>query len=320
MKAEKQYKVLQADLIQPKRYGSKLGFVDYRLQAASQTNLIKSIQKKENKTGFPDDLKSGIENLSGYSMDDVKTLYKSNKPAQLQALAYAQGTDIHIAPGQEQHLPHEAWHVIQQKQGRVQPTTQMREFSINDNKGLETEADMMGGRIMQRKITNNGQVMQRIPRNPVILPRLWNNTPSTFTTQNTENNLGNSHYIVTQAGFSRLARVNLDPDRNARDQVAQVEANRHMCFGNAVVANAFWTAYFDGDRIYVYPGAGNMRRICFGNFPDVDYWIRLTPIEGLCVIDFTLNQITNTIESFHQGHNVYEIPAPPRQHLTTDDL
>ena len=103
-------------------------------------------EEKPNHTGLPDDLKSGIENLSGYSMDDVKVHYNSNKPAQLQALAYAQGTDIHIAPGQEQHLPHEAWHVIQQKQGRVQPTLQMEGFSINDNKDLETEADMMGRR------------------------------------------------------------------------------------------------------------------------------------------------------------------------------
>lgn len=35
---------------------------------------------------------------------------------------YSQGTDIHIGPGQEKHLPHEAWHVVQQKQGRVKPT------------------------------------------------------------------------------------------------------------------------------------------------------------------------------------------------------
>ncbi|HAP61901.1 MAG TPA: hypothetical protein DCR93_21180, partial [Cytophagales bacterium] len=34
------------------------------------------------------------------------------------------GTDIHLAPGQQKHLPHEAWHVVQQKQGRVKPTLQ----------------------------------------------------------------------------------------------------------------------------------------------------------------------------------------------------
>src|SRR5690554_5600214 len=102
------------------------------------------IQKRENHTGLPDNLKSGIENLSGYSMDDVKVHYHSAKPAQLQAHAYAQGADIHIAPGQENHLPHEAWHVVQQKQGRVKPTIQAKGIAINDDKGLEKEADMMG--------------------------------------------------------------------------------------------------------------------------------------------------------------------------------
>jgi len=46
-------------------------------------------------------------------------------PAQLNALAYAQGSDIHVAPGQEKHLPHEAWHVVQQSKGRVKPTMQI---------------------------------------------------------------------------------------------------------------------------------------------------------------------------------------------------
>lgn len=101
-------------------------------------------QEKSNNTGLPDNLKSGIENLSGYSMDDVKVHYNSDKPAQLNALAYTQGTNIHVAPGQEKHLPHEAWHVVQQKQGRVQPTVQMQGVNVNDNEGLENEADVMG--------------------------------------------------------------------------------------------------------------------------------------------------------------------------------
>ena len=105
---------------------------------------------KPNNTGMPNNLKSGIENLSGYSMDAVNVHYNSSKPAQLQALAYAQGTDIHVGPGQEQHLPHEAWHVVQQMQGRVQPTMQMKEgVAVNDDKGLESEADNMGAKAMQ---------------------------------------------------------------------------------------------------------------------------------------------------------------------------
>ncbi|WP_082694665.1 eCIS core domain-containing protein [Rheinheimera sp. EpRS3] len=101
-----------------------------------------------NNTGMPDQLKSGIESLSGYVMDDVKVHYNSAKPAQMQAHAYAQGSDIHIAPGQEQHLPHEAWHVVQQKQGRVQATTQLKGEAINDDPGLEHEADVMGAKAL----------------------------------------------------------------------------------------------------------------------------------------------------------------------------
>jgi hypothetical protein len=104
------------------------------------------IQKQANLTGMPDSLKTGVERLSGFSMDDVRVHFNSPKPAQLQALAYTQGTDIHVAPGQEQHLPHEAWHVAQQMQGRVQPTFQMKEagVAVNDDPALEREADEMG--------------------------------------------------------------------------------------------------------------------------------------------------------------------------------
>jgi hypothetical protein len=68
-----------------------------------------------NHTGLPDQLKAGVETLSGLGMDDVRVHYNSPRPAQLRALAYTQGADIHVGPGQENHLPHEAWHVVQQK-------------------------------------------------------------------------------------------------------------------------------------------------------------------------------------------------------------
>jgi len=115
-------------------------------------NVQKQEAKAENKTGFTDNLKSGIENLSGVDISDVKVNYNSSKPAQLNAHAFAQGTDIHVAPGQEKHLAHEAWHTVQQKQGRVQPTTQMKEsVPVNDDAGLENEADVMGEKAMNFK-------------------------------------------------------------------------------------------------------------------------------------------------------------------------
>ena len=104
----------------------------------------------KNNTGMPDQLKSGIESLSGMAMDHVKVHYNSSKPAALQAHAYAQGSDIHVGPGQEKHLPHEAWHVVQQGQGRVQPTTQMAGVQVNDDTGLEREADVMGEKALNQ--------------------------------------------------------------------------------------------------------------------------------------------------------------------------
>lgn len=104
-------------------------------------------QLKPNKTGLPDNLKSGMENLSGHSLDHVRVHYNSPKPAQLNAHAYAQGSNIHLASGQEKHLPHELGHVVQQAQGRVRPTMQMKGgVAVNDNPGLESEATLMGER------------------------------------------------------------------------------------------------------------------------------------------------------------------------------
>jgi hypothetical protein len=125
-------------------------------------------QKKDaqtpNNTGLPDTLKSGIENLSGLAMDDVKVHYNSAKPAQLRAHAFAQGTDIHMAPGQEKHLPHEAWHVVQQKQGRVKPTKQMKgKVNVNDDAGLEKEADVMGDEALQLNGSEKTGPLNRTP-------------------------------------------------------------------------------------------------------------------------------------------------------------
>ncbi len=129
-------------------------------ELANKSSQNHPIQRKNN-TGLPNNLKSGIENLSGFSMDDVKVHYNSNKPAQLQAHAYAQGTDIHLASGQEKHLPHEAWHVVQQKQGRVKPTTQLKgQVNINDDLGLEREADVMGQKSLQMKRNTNHSPFQ----------------------------------------------------------------------------------------------------------------------------------------------------------------
>ncbi len=160
MEAEKVYQKKVIRTLQQKQDGSgALQFVDNRLmntllqrvglddEEGLQMKADTVFQQKPNNTGLPDNLKAGVESLSGFSMDDVKVHYNSSQPATVQALAYTQGTDIHVAPGQERHLPHEAWHVAQQLAGRVEPTTEVGGMPVNDNIGLEHEADVMGARV-----------------------------------------------------------------------------------------------------------------------------------------------------------------------------
>lgn len=134
---------------------SKSTFTDNRAEAAQSAQLKamaeeSTVQRVENNTGLPDNLKSGMENLSGMSLDNVKVHYNSSKPAAVQAHAYAQGTDIHLAQGQEKHLPHELGHVVQQAQGRVQPTTSVNGVPVNDNPALESEADALGAKALSK--------------------------------------------------------------------------------------------------------------------------------------------------------------------------
>jgi hypothetical protein len=119
------------------------------------------------KTGcLPSNLKAGIEHLSGVALDDVKVHYNSTKPSRLQAIAFAQGTNIYLAPRQEKCLPHEAWHVVQQKQGRVKPTNQINGVAINANSGLENEANIMGAKAHGTIVSNPGLVSQALPGPP----------------------------------------------------------------------------------------------------------------------------------------------------------
>lgn len=121
------------------------------VQAAAERQSV-------NHTGLPKGLKAGVEELSGLGMDDVRVHYNSPEPARVNALAYAQGNQIHLISGQEHHLPHEAWHVVQQKQGRVKATLKLGGTAINDDTGLEHEAEVMG----QRAVRNvNGSVQRQ---------------------------------------------------------------------------------------------------------------------------------------------------------------
>jgi hypothetical protein len=108
-----------------------------------------------------------MERAFGAGVGDVQTSSGAGAPA-MGAAAYAQGESLNLGAGGASHLPHEAWHVTQQRQGRVQPTTQVNGAAINDDAGLEREADVMGSRAL------NGVAAQRLAETDDEVPSTFN--------------------------------------------------------------------------------------------------------------------------------------------------
>lgn len=96
-------------------------------------------------TRLPARLRAGIQRISGVDLSDARVIRNSALPESVNALAFARGREIHLAPGQDRHLAHEAWHLVQQRQARVRGTTHVGGVAVNDSAALEHEADRMGG-------------------------------------------------------------------------------------------------------------------------------------------------------------------------------
>jgi hypothetical protein len=90
---------------------------------------------------LPDDLRAATEHGAGVDLSATVVHHDSPRPAAFGAEAYAYGSDIHLAPGHEEHLPHEAWHVAQQAQGEVRATDTLGGVGVNLDAGLERAAD-----------------------------------------------------------------------------------------------------------------------------------------------------------------------------------
>jgi len=132
------------------------------------TKGVAQTKPQSNPNGLPADLQSGLETLSGYDMSDVTVNYNSARPSSFGAHAVAQGHNIDLGPGQEKHLPHEAWHVVQQKQGRVHADGNMAGTPVNTDPSLESEADMMGARALQVLSSKQGESALVQPSHTVV--------------------------------------------------------------------------------------------------------------------------------------------------------
>ncbi|MDQ6422316.1 DUF4157 domain-containing protein [Paenibacillus sp. LHD-117] len=124
---------------------------------AGEANTIApaAASSASDRSKMPPAIQAKMESSFGADFSDVRIHAGSPKASAAGALAYAQGSDIHFAPGQynpdnksgQRLLGHELAHVVQQKQGRVSPTAQLASgMPLNDNPALEREADLLGAR------------------------------------------------------------------------------------------------------------------------------------------------------------------------------
>lgn len=102
------------------------------------------VDRQPNKTGIPDRLKAVIEHFSGLSLAEVRVHYNSDMPAKVKAHAYTEGLNIYIAKGQEKHLAHEIWHVVQQMRNQLKATETEGGKKIDKDPKKEADADKVG--------------------------------------------------------------------------------------------------------------------------------------------------------------------------------
>ncbi|MED1916738.1 DUF4157 domain-containing protein [Bacillus thuringiensis] len=115
------------------------------------------LQKSENLSAgsgrsLPDSVQTKMEKAFHTDFSDVQIHPESSVASQIGAVAFAQGNDIHFAPGTyqpetqsgQQLLGHELTHVVQQRQGRVKANVPDASLPINDDPSLEAEADRYG--------------------------------------------------------------------------------------------------------------------------------------------------------------------------------
>jgi hypothetical protein len=103
-------------------------------------------------SALPSGVQARMESSFGADFGDVR-VHEGPQAEQMGALAYAQGTDLHFAPGQynpgtsagDSLLGHELAHVQQQRAGRV-ATPQGKGAPIVADHALEAEADAAGDR------------------------------------------------------------------------------------------------------------------------------------------------------------------------------
>src|SRR4051794_6153305 len=112
---------------------------------------------------LPDPVRGKMERAFNTDFSSVR-VRESAEASNLGASAFARGAELFFAPGQydptsqrgQSLIGHELAHVVQQSEGRVAPTIQAKGLAINDDAGLEAEADDLGARAARGEIVRSG--------------------------------------------------------------------------------------------------------------------------------------------------------------------
>lgn len=126
------------------RSASDVGVKQQKSISTSEQQQADQLNEAIAPKGLPEILKSELNSMSGRATTDVEVHYDAGAPLNANAPDHRQGNDLKLTPGQDRHLPHEAWHAVQHKQGRVAATSSINSQPLNDNAMLEREADQMG--------------------------------------------------------------------------------------------------------------------------------------------------------------------------------
>ncbi|NRR23772.1 DUF4157 domain-containing protein [Brevibacillus sp. MS2.2] len=140
------------------------------------------LQKSENLSSdsgrsLPDSVQAKMEQAFHTDFSEVQIHPESSVASQIGAVAFAQGNDIHFAPGTyqpetqsgQQLLGHELTHVVQQRQGRVKANVLDASLPINDDPSLEAEADRYGSLAATGTMTDGtGTDATRSVSSPII--------------------------------------------------------------------------------------------------------------------------------------------------------
>ena len=121
------------------------------IQAKADADPVAPVQfQRGGGSPLPADLATSMGAAFGADFGDVQLHRGSSAATQMGARAFASGSDIHLAPGQDitgqagrELLGHELTHVVQQRAGRV--STQAK-GGLNRDSSLEAEADVLGAK------------------------------------------------------------------------------------------------------------------------------------------------------------------------------